>query len=87
MNFKKSIWKKTTNEDGKEEEIYLTDNLNCGIVISDNIKSFNNSPENVSALEVNSNQEELEKNRNIVLIFLIKIKFLTFCLIIFLDHL
>mgnify|MGYP006080838339 FL=1 len=66
---KKSIWKKTTNEDGKEEEIYLTDNLNCGIVISDNIKSFNNSPENVSALEVNSNQEELEKNRNIFKLF------------------
>ena len=66
---KKSIWKKTTNEDGKEEEVYLTDNINCGITISDNIKSYNNSPENVSALEVNSNQEELENNRKIFNLF------------------
>ena len=48
---------------------YLTDNLNCGIAVSNNIKSYNNSPENVSALEVNSNQEELSKNRKIFKLF------------------
>ena len=66
---KKSIWKKIINEDGKEEEVYLIDNLNCGITISENIKSFNNNPENISALEVNSNQEELENNRKILNLF------------------
>ena len=43
--------------------------MNCGITISENIKSFNNNPENISALEVNSNQEELENNRKILNLF------------------
>ena len=66
---KKSIWKNITNDNGREEEIYITDNLNCGITISENIKSYYNSPENISALEVNSNQEELEKNKKIFDLF------------------
>ena len=66
---KKSIWEKVNNDNGGEEEICLTDNLNCGIAISENIKSYNNSLENISALEVNSNQEELKKNKNIFDIF------------------
>lgn len=63
---KKSIWKKVTSDDGREEEIYITDNLNCGIATSGNVKSYNNSPENISALEENSKQEELEKNQKIL---------------------
>ncbi|MDA9608961.1 sigma-70 family RNA polymerase sigma factor [Candidatus Pelagibacter sp.] len=70
---KKSIWKNVTNDDGREEEIYITDNLNCGIAISENIKSYYNSPENISALEVNSNQEELEKNKKIFDLFKLKL--------------
>jgi len=66
---KKSIWKNVTNDNGREEEIYITDNLNCAITISENIKSYYNSPENISALEVNSNQEELEKNKKIFDLF------------------
>jgi RNA polymerase sigma factor (sigma-70 family) len=66
---KKSIWKNVTNDNGREEEIYITDNLNCAITISENIKSYYNSPENISALEVNSNQEELEKNKKIFYLF------------------
>jgi RNA polymerase sigma factor (sigma-70 family) len=66
---KKPIWKKIINENGKEEEIYIIDNLNCGIVVSDNIKSYNNNPENISALEVNSNNEELKNNKKIFNLF------------------
>lgn len=66
---KKSIWKNVTNDNGREEEVYITDNLNCAITISENIKSYYNSPENISALEVNSNQEELEKNKKIFDLF------------------
>ena len=55
---KKAIWKLKTNEDGKEEETCIIDNL-------DYIKSFNNCSENISALEVNSRQEDLENSKNI----------------------
>ena len=55
---KKAIWKLNTNEDGKEEETCIIDNL-------DYIKSFNNCSENISALEVNSRQEDLENSKKI----------------------
>jgi len=62
---KKSIWKREINENGTEEEKYILDDLKCGISNSDNIKSFNNCLENISALEVNSNQEELIRSKKI----------------------
>lgn len=55
---KKSIWKLKTNEEGKEDETCIIDNL-------DYIESFNNCSENISALEVNSKQEELENSKKI----------------------
>ncbi len=55
---KKAIWKLKTNEDGQEEEACIIDNL-------DYIKSFNNCSENISALEVNSRQEDLENSKKI----------------------
>jgi len=62
---KKSIWKREINENGTEEEKYILDDLKCGISNSDNIKSFDNCLENISALEVNSNQEELIRSKKI----------------------
>lgn len=62
---KKSIWKRETNENGIEEEKYILDDLKCAISNSDNIKSFDNCLENISALEVNSIQEELVRSKEI----------------------
>ena len=62
---KKSIWKREINENGTEEEKYILDDLKCGISNSDYIKSFDNCLENISALEVNSNQEELVRSKKI----------------------
>ncbi len=53
---KKPIWKTIKNDNGKEEEIYIIDNL-------DYIQSFKNCPENLSALEVNSKQEDLKNSK------------------------
>ena len=55
---KKPIWKLNTNKNGKEDEICVIDNL-------DYIKSFINCPENISSLEVASNQEELKNFKKI----------------------
>ena len=53
---KKPIWKTIKNDNGKEEEIYIIDNL-------DYIQSFKNCPENLSALEVNSKKEDLKNSK------------------------
>ena len=55
---KKPIWKLNTNNNGKEDEICVIDNL-------DYIKSFINCPENISSLEATSNQEELKNFKKI----------------------